>query len=249
MVGLLLFTAGILVLVGTVAVARQTKQRDNDEAPTGHDAEVFTPRSVASVEAERTRLWPVAAALVGLTLVAAGLGWVQRPPVEEAPPAAEPSHTPFALLVRVAGGGAVVTTPSPTPSETPSASPAAAGQTSGAESSSGPAAAGADVGPPPATSRPTPTPTPKPGPAIGANASCFQGTLEVGYTATARSGTTLSSVTLLLDGRVVENPSVAGRSRYSGNYQAQGGGGSHTFTVAAQGSDGGVSSRSFPTNC
>ena len=71
---------------------------------------------------------------------------------------------------------------------------------------------------------------------------------SIGYNIQARQGTKLTSMKLSLDGKVVRSQSISGTG-HSDSYAATVSQGSHSFTVTATSSDGGVSSRSYAVTC
>lgn len=245
-------TLGVAIVVATFFAARLTRPR----ADTGPDPDSpWRPRPLEDTEPRRMRLWPVATTLVGILLLSGGLLGVDPGADPDVAPVAvaDPTPRPYLLEVQIATAPSPEPTPEPTPE--PSATPAtpSRGGSSGSSGSSGGSGSGGGSGGTapsrPPTPAPTPTPTPKPGPAISASTSCFSNALQIGYTASARSGTTLAGLRVDHNGSTVQQPSVSGRSQYSGNYQTSAPSGDHTFTVTASGSDGGVTVRTYSVRC
>jgi hypothetical protein len=240
-----LVALGAAVLVGTIAAARRTRRQPDrivsatdPWAPLGMDGPDDRPSM---------RLWPVAAVLTGLIMIAGGLV------VSQARQASAPSSSPF--LIEVGSPSPAPESPEPeeTPQESISPSPSASPPPSASpRRTASPAPRPSSTPSPtkrPPTPEPTPTPPPKPGPFLGASTSCFRdngGThASISYSANARSGTTLQSLTLSLDGPAVQRPSVRGRTSFSSSYSADVDEGRHTFTVGATGSDEGRSTQSY----
>lgn len=254
MIPFVLIVCGTGVVLATVLLARRTRYRPAEPASPSDDPwAAYAPRSTEEIERDRPRLWPVAGALAGVVLVLGGLLAARTTPATTVRLDATP--TPLAIEIGAAASPSPAETASPTPEASPTASPtpsAAATATPRARTTARPSSAPQ----PTPTPRPTPTPTPtpvKPGPTVGASTSCFTSggspTASINYSATARSGTRLTSLRLSLDGRQVASPGVSGRTQYSDSYSTSTSPGSHTFTLTASASDGGSTTRSFPVSC
>jgi hypothetical protein len=209
----------------------------------GGSADVFGPRTLQEIEAERTRLGPVLGILTGLVLVAGGVagagGSRSADEVTTAAAPADADAVPY--LIEVALTPPPTPTPSPTPSPTPTARPRSSSSSSGGGSSSSGARS--------AVSKPAPTPTPKPGPFVTSNATCTSLRLKVTYEVNAREGTTISAFSIAVPGRTYSPPQAAGSSRHSGSFETQVPAGTHPVTVTATGSDGGRTTRSHSVTC
>lgn len=242
---------GALLALGSVLLARVSHYRGPTTADPDDPLGDFRPRSLAEIEAERPRRWPVVGALLGILLVSGGL--LSVPPADSSEEATAgtpaPSGSPYLVDVRIASAPS----PSPTPSPTPSPSAARATPHSHSPSGSAPSSGGSSGGAPSSggSTAPAATPTPRPpGPFVEASASCFGDTASISYQVTARSGTVLKILRILLDGRVVHEPDVDGSARHNGQYQqVNTSPGRHTFVIATTASDGGHTRRTYPVTC
>jgi hypothetical protein len=231
---------GAVVLWTTFIAARRTRRaRQPAVRPPVEDTWPIELDDQAPGHTRRpVRLWPVAGSLAGLLLITGGLvaAQTERDTVLQSP-------RPFAIDIPV-------DTASPDVTAEPSPSPASVSATSTPASKATPRATTAPSAAPRATPKrtaaPTPEPTPvRPGPSINASTSCMNRSAHISYQVNARANTTLTSVSVLLDGRVVQQPKAAGKTTFASSYGQNVSPGDHTFTVVARGSDGGSASKSY----
>lgn len=246
MIAVALVFSGVALFVGVLLAARLT--RSEPGIPDGPEPWArFAP--IDEIERGRPRWWPPAGALAGLALLGSGI-WIGLP---SSPPVAmerASAHEPRPYLIEVP----VTPPPTPTPTATPAPSPAPSAtpatsarrtQPPAARPTSQPAAAPASAQQP----AEQPRTDNRQGPSLSVRISCDDGALDVTYTVTARPGTALSSLSVSLDGRVVQQPSVSGRSSYSGGYSATVSDGAHDLGFTASGSDGATRHKHYPLAC
>lgn len=244
----ILVGVGALFALGSILLARVSRYRVDEVTDPDDPLGEFHPRSIEEIEAERPRRWPAAGVLLGVALVASGLLTV--PPAGSSEPAVEaavPTASPYLVDVQVAS----VPSPSPTPTPTPTSAPTPTPHThpSGSSSSPGSGASGGSSPSSGGSTAPTEAPRP-PGPIVEANASCFGDSATLNYQVTARNGTVLRTLRVILDGQTVHEPGVDGSSRHNGQYQQVNmSPGSHRFTLRTTASDGGRTHRHYPVTC
>lgn len=245
-----LVAIGAAVCIATVVLAKRTRARDSTVVDPADPWVALAPRSVEEIDDEaRVRLWPIAAFLTGLVFVAGGLVVLQTtnantraasvPPtfIEVATPTPDPVP-----LADVSPDPSPEPTPEPTVTPSPTRTPRVTPRTTPTPKPATPKPSAAP------TPKPTPPPPPKPGPNVGASTSCFRTSstaATINYNVQARDNTTLSTLTILLDGSAVQRPGVRGRTSFTGSHTQEVTAGTHTYRVVATASDGGSTDRAF----
>lgn len=229
---------GIVVAVGvaitsmTIFAARLTRRPDHvspDDFVPQTDPDdpwaAYAPRPMDELDRPRPRVWPVAAALVGLLLIGGGIAGARQEAISSTDRAGTivDEIQPSELDIDVAPAASqepdeeaetVEAAPDPTPAPQVTAAPVASG-----------------TGPP----------------SIDATASCASGTVKLEFSITAGAAN-LSWFTLHLDGDSVRGGPIGGTS-FSSSYSQAAGAGDHVFELVADDKDDGQSREFFRVSC